>query len=152
MDQWTHDLLLPSIPMSACWRMMLATPTSERLFRLLLLGLKRTSLKSSLRSASTRGILDAEEENPLREAAAAVVAVGLKPQPPNPNLQTASVFIAEGGPSQPWLPWLYLGLDSSLPLSPFTLSSLHSSTAASLSLSPSLRQETGCSGQAGTPV
>lgn len=38
----------------------LAAPTSERLFRLLLLGLKRTSLKSSLRSASTRGILDAQ--------------------------------------------------------------------------------------------
>ena len=99
-------------------------PTSERLFRLLLLGLKRTSLKSSLRSASTRGILDAQntddqgeedeyaEENPLRKATTAVVVAGPKPQPPNPNLQAASVFIAKRGPAQPRPPWLYLGLDS----------------------------------------
>lgn len=35
----------------------LNAPTSDLLLRLLLLGLSRTSLKSSLRSASTRGIL-----------------------------------------------------------------------------------------------
>lgn len=35
----------------------LSAPTSDLLLRLLLLGLSRTSLKSSLRSASTRGIL-----------------------------------------------------------------------------------------------
>lgn len=107
------------------------SPTSERLFRLLLLGLKRTSLKSSLRSASTRGILDPQnlddqdeddeyaEGTPLRRAAAAaaVVVTGLKPQPPNPNLQAASVFIAKGGSAQLWPPWLYLGLSPTrLPL------------------------------------
>lgn len=141
----------------------LTAPTSERLFRLLLLGLKRTSLKSSLRSTSTRGILDAQnaddqdeddeyaEENPLRKAAAAVVAVGPKPQPPNPNLQAASVFIAKGGPAQPRPPWLYLGLDSlslSVSLSPLLPFSLHSSSVLSL---PPLLQQSGSSssGQAG---
>ena len=136
-------------------------PTSERLFRLLLLGLKRTSLKSSLRSASTRGILDAQntddqgeedeyaEENPLRKATTAVVVAGPKPQPPNPNLQAASVFIAKRGPAQPRPPWLYLGLDSlSLSLSLCLSIPLHSSSV--LSLPPLLQQSGGSiSGQAG---
>ncbi|TNN86020.1 hypothetical protein EYF80_003864 [Liparis tanakae] len=62
----------------------------------------RTSLKSSLRSESTRGILAVQntddqdeedeyaEETLLRKAAAAVVVTGPKPQPQNPNLQAAS--------------------------------------------------------------
>lgn len=36
-----------------------------------------------------------------KAAAAAVVVVGPKPQPPNPNLQMASVFISNGDPAQP---------------------------------------------------
>lgn len=50
----------------------LNAPTSDLLLRLLLLGLSRTSLKSSLRSASTRGILLGARA--LLAAAAAVAA------------------------------------------------------------------------------
>lgn len=112
----------------------LTGPTSERLFRLLLLGLKRTSLKSSLRSASTRGILNAPRNDdqdddgeyaevaPPRKTAAAVVVAGPKPQPPNPSLKEASVFIAKRDPAQSWPPCLYFG--PGLSLSPLFLSFL----------------------------
>lgn len=53
----------------------LNAPTSDLLLRLLLLGLSRTSLKSSLRSASTRGILLGARA--LLAAAAAAVAAPL---------------------------------------------------------------------------
>lgn len=59
---------------------------------------------------------------PPRKTAAAVVVAGPKPQPPNPSLKEASVFIAKRDPAQSWPPCLYLGLDSlSPPLSVFFL-------------------------------
>lgn len=59
----------------------LNAPTSDLLLRLLLLGLSRTSLKSSLRSASTRGILlglRGAGAGALLAAAAAAVAAPLR--------------------------------------------------------------------------
>lgn len=128
------------------------------------MGLKRTSLKSSLRSESTRGILDAQKsddqdeadkcavETPLRKAAAAVVVAGPKPQPPNPNLQMASVFIAKRGPAQPQPPWLYLGLESlslclSVPPSPFLPPLLLGSRSLSTQLQQSGRRSSGQAGR-----
>lgn len=82
-------------------------PTSDLLLRLLLLGLSRTSLKSSLRSASTRGILagcggrgspggGGGSGGPPALAPLRCTAPPAEPRRPKPAARARSVFIGRG--------------------------------------------------------